>query len=110
MEREFRTAQQCILEARSTKFEVVYRDRRFQTAYWKAQSSGCIERPCRIVGNPTPAVLLTIAALACLVPARHVAKARSHPRLAVRITVSARKNHESWHLDGSNSPQKCDIV
>lgn len=36
MEREFRTAQQCILEAESTKFEVVYRDRRFQTAYWES--------------------------------------------------------------------------
>ena len=34
IEREFRTAQQCILEAGSTKFEVVYRLRRFQTAYW----------------------------------------------------------------------------
>ena len=36
MEREFRTAQQCLLEARSTKFEVVYRERRFRTAYWKS--------------------------------------------------------------------------
>lgn len=36
MEREFRTAQQCILEAESTKFEVVYRKRRFQTAYWES--------------------------------------------------------------------------
>lgn len=36
MEREFRTAQQCILEVRSTKFEAVYRDRRFQTAYWES--------------------------------------------------------------------------
>jgi hypothetical protein len=36
MEREFRAAQQCILEARSTKFEVVYRERRFQTAYWES--------------------------------------------------------------------------
>jgi hypothetical protein len=35
MEREFRTAQQCVLEAESTKFEVVYRERRFQTAYWE---------------------------------------------------------------------------
>jgi hypothetical protein len=33
MEREFRTAQRCILEAGWTKFEVVYRDRPFQTAY-----------------------------------------------------------------------------
>lgn len=38
MEREFRTAQRCILEARSTKFEVVYRDRHFQTAYWKSST------------------------------------------------------------------------
>lgn len=36
MEREFRTAQQCILGAQSTKFEAVYRDRRFQTAYWES--------------------------------------------------------------------------
>jgi len=34
MEREFATAQRCIREARSTKFEAVYRDRPFQTAYW----------------------------------------------------------------------------
>lgn len=36
MERELRTAQQCLLEARSTKFEAVYRERQFQTAYWKS--------------------------------------------------------------------------
>jgi hypothetical protein len=36
MEREFRTAQQCITEARATEFKVVYRERRFQTAYWKS--------------------------------------------------------------------------
>lgn len=36
MEREFRTAQQCIMEAESTKFEVVYRERRFQTPYWES--------------------------------------------------------------------------
>jgi hypothetical protein len=38
MEREFRTARQCILNAASTKFEVVYRDRCFQTAYWESPS------------------------------------------------------------------------
>jgi hypothetical protein len=36
MEREFRAAQQCIREARTTKFEVVYRERAFQTAYWES--------------------------------------------------------------------------
>lgn len=34
MEREFRAAQRCIIEAHITKFEPVYRERRFQTAYW----------------------------------------------------------------------------
>jgi hypothetical protein len=34
MEREFATAQRCILEARSTRWEPVYRQRLFQTAYW----------------------------------------------------------------------------
>jgi hypothetical protein len=36
MEREFATAQRCIREARSTKWEPAYRDRLFQTAYWKS--------------------------------------------------------------------------
>ncbi|HVU45920.1 MAG TPA: hypothetical protein VHD85_07340 [Terracidiphilus sp.] len=36
MESELRTAQQCLLEAQSTKFERVYKDRRFQTAYWQS--------------------------------------------------------------------------
>jgi len=36
MEREFTIAQRCIREARSTKWEPVYRDRLFQTAYWKS--------------------------------------------------------------------------
>ncbi len=36
MEREFRAAQLCIIEAGSTKFERVYRKRRFQTAYWES--------------------------------------------------------------------------
>jgi hypothetical protein len=36
MEREFAIAQKCIREARSTKWEPVYRDRLFQTAYWKS--------------------------------------------------------------------------
>lgn len=39
MKRELRTAQQCILEARSTKFEAVYRNRRFQTAYWESPTN-----------------------------------------------------------------------
>ena len=34
MEREFATAQRCIREAKSTKWEAVYRNRVFQTAYW----------------------------------------------------------------------------
>jgi hypothetical protein len=34
MQREFRAAQRCIIEAASTKYEVVYRQRPFQTAYW----------------------------------------------------------------------------
>lgn len=34
MEREFRAAQQCILEAHITGFEPVYYQRPFQTAYW----------------------------------------------------------------------------
>jgi hypothetical protein len=38
MEREFRAAQQCIVEAGTTKFEVVYKERRFQTAYWESPS------------------------------------------------------------------------
>jgi len=33
---ELRTAQQCIREAQSTPFEVVYRARRFQTVYWES--------------------------------------------------------------------------
>ncbi len=36
MEREFRAAHECILEAGTTKFEIVYRERRFQTAYWES--------------------------------------------------------------------------
>jgi hypothetical protein len=36
MEREFVNAQRCIQEARSTKWEPVYRDRLFQTAYWES--------------------------------------------------------------------------
>jgi hypothetical protein len=36
MEREFATAQRCILEARSTKWEPVYRHRLFQTAFWES--------------------------------------------------------------------------
>lgn len=36
MEREFKAAQQCVLEAKTTKFERVYRERRFQTAYWES--------------------------------------------------------------------------
>jgi hypothetical protein len=36
MERELSTAQRCLLEARSTKWEPVYRDRLFQTAYWES--------------------------------------------------------------------------
>jgi len=34
MKREFAAAQRCIREARSVKWEPVYRDRPFQTAYW----------------------------------------------------------------------------
>jgi len=36
MEVEFAAAQRCIREAGSTKWEPVYRDRTFQTAYWKS--------------------------------------------------------------------------
>jgi len=36
MKREFAAAQRCIQEARSTKWEPVYRDRLFQTAYWNS--------------------------------------------------------------------------
>ena len=36
MEREFRIAQECLLQASPTNFEVVYRQRRFQTAYWES--------------------------------------------------------------------------
>jgi hypothetical protein len=36
MEREFATAQLCIQEAGSTKWEPLYRDRVFQTAYWES--------------------------------------------------------------------------
>ena len=38
MEREFRTAQECLREAPTTKFEPVYRKRRFQSAYWGSPS------------------------------------------------------------------------
>ena len=36
MERELAAAQRCIREAESTKWEPVYRDRAFQTAYWES--------------------------------------------------------------------------
>lgn len=36
LERELRTAHECILEAPFSKFEVVYRERRFQSAYWNS--------------------------------------------------------------------------
>jgi hypothetical protein len=35
IERELATAQRCIREARSTKWEPAYRDRLYQTAYWE---------------------------------------------------------------------------
>lgn len=38
LERELRTARQCILEAPLSKFEVVYRERRFQSAYWDSSN------------------------------------------------------------------------
>jgi hypothetical protein len=36
MESELATAQRCILEARSTTWEPVYRQRLFQTSYWES--------------------------------------------------------------------------
>jgi hypothetical protein len=36
LEREFSTARRCIIEAASTRFEVVYREPPFQTAYWES--------------------------------------------------------------------------
>jgi hypothetical protein len=36
MAREFRAAQRCIREAKTTKFQIVYAERRFQTSYWES--------------------------------------------------------------------------
>ena len=36
MKREFATARQCLLEVETTKFERIYRNRKFQTAFWES--------------------------------------------------------------------------